>query len=259
MELDAFFVRDGDAFVATELVRGPWDERFAHGGPPAGLMGRAAEEEAAKHGMAHVARVTVDLLRPVPIAPLVVRTSVVRAGRSALVLSITLASEAQELARASALCMRPAPIEVRSNASARPLPPFDAAPPYELPFFRSRPGYHRAMELRIVEGTFGEGATVGWFTMRVPLVRGEAPSGLVRALVAADSGNGISPVLDWRTHTFVNPDLSVMLHRAPKGEWIGMDASTTVEPSGVGQAHSRLYDADGPIGHAVQNLILTKR
>jgi hypothetical protein len=259
MDTDAFFVRDGEVFVATEMVRGPWDDRFAHGGPPSALIARAAELEGAERGTPHVARLTVDLLRPVPIAPLHVRSSVVRAGRTALVLSLSLGTGEQELARASALCLRTAPIDVVPNASARPIPTADSAPPFELPFFRPHPGYHRAMDLRIAEGTFGEGPTVGWLRMRIPLVRGEAPSGLVRVLVAADSSNGISPVLDWRTHTFVNPDLSVMLHRAPEGEWIAMDASTTVEANGLGQAHSRLYDARGPIGHAVQSLILAAR
>jgi hypothetical protein len=256
---DAFFVPDGDAFIATELVRGPWDDRFAHGGPPSGLLGRAAEIEGARHGTPHVARLTVDLLRPVPIERLEVRSSIVRAGRAALVLSLSLRTGDRELARASALCLRTASIDVATNASARPIPPPESAAPFSLPYFRPRPGYHRAMDLHIVEGTFGEGPTVGWMRMRVPLVRGETPSGLVRVLVAADSGNGISPVLDWRTHTFVNPDLSVMIHRALDGEWVGMDASTTVEPHGVGMAHSRLYDRMGPIGHAVQHLILAAR
>src|SRR5688572_8742933 len=104
----AFFIPDGEGLIATELVRGPWDDRFAHGGPPSALIGRAAEKLGAEHGTPHVARVTVDLLRPVPIARLEVRSSIVRAGKSALVLSLSLSAGDVELARASALCLRTA-------------------------------------------------------------------------------------------------------------------------------------------------------
>ncbi len=46
----------------------PWDPAFQHGGPVAALMARAVESELG-HGF-HVARLTVDFLRPVPIAAL---------------------------------------------------------------------------------------------------------------------------------------------------------------------------------------------
>lgn len=44
--------------------------------------------------------------------------------------------------------------------------------------------------------------------------------------VAADSGNGISAVLDLSTHVFVSSDLSINLLRRPVGEWICLDART---------------------------------
>src|SRR5690606_18380399 len=86
----AFFTRDGDRFVASELVRGPWDPRFAHGGPPSALLAREAERLGREHGAPHVARLTIDLLRAVPITTLEVRSEVVRAGKSALVVALSL-------------------------------------------------------------------------------------------------------------------------------------------------------------------------
>ncbi|HEY8429133.1 MAG TPA: thioesterase family protein [Sandaracinaceae bacterium] len=255
----AFFTPDGDRFVASELVRGPWDPRFAHGGPPSALLAREAERLGKAHGTPHVARLTVDLLRPVPIAPLEVRSEVVRAGRSALVLALSLRTGDTELLRASALCMRLSELDVPAVGGARAIPPPEAAPPFELPFFPDLDGYHTAMELRIVEGEFGKGPTVGWLRMRVPLVAGEEPSGIVRVLCAADSGNGISPVLDWRKHTFVNPDLTVVLARPHRGEWVGMDASTWIDPRGVGLAQSVLHDGEGAFGHAAQTLLVAPR
>jgi hypothetical protein len=59
--------------------------------------------------------------------------------------------------------------------------------------------------------------------------------------------------------TYINPDLTQTLHRYPRDEWVCLDARTRVEPNGVGMAESRLFDRSGPIGRAVQCLILDER
>jgi hypothetical protein len=95
--------------------------------------------------------------------------------------------------------------------------------------------------------------------MRHPLVPGEEPSPLQRTLIAADVGNGISAVLDWGSHVFVNVDLSVHLERMPRGEWVCVDAVTLPQPHGIGTAESVLSDVDGRIGRAAQTLLLSQR
>jgi acyl-CoA thioesterase superfamily protein len=104
----AFYVADGDRFVSTELTRGPWDPDAQHAGPPAALLGRALErcpsplDEGAEPPPRQVARVTFDILRSVPIAPLTVSAEVVRPGRSVELLAASLADERGEVIRASA-------------------------------------------------------------------------------------------------------------------------------------------------------------
>ena len=88
--------------------------------------------------------------------------------------------------------------------------------------------------------------------MRQPLVAGEEPTPLQRALVAADVGNGVSAVLDCRRYLFINVDLTVHLERMPEGEWVCVDAVTLPQPSGIGTAESVLSDERGRIGRAVQ-------
>jgi hypothetical protein len=95
--------------------------------------------------------------------------------------------------------------------------------------------------------------------MRVPLVDEEEPSPLTRVLVAADSGNGVSSILDWRQHLFINPDLTVHLHRYPAGEWVCLDARTWIDPDGIGLAETALYDRTGAIGRAAQSLFVAPR
>jgi hypothetical protein len=82
-ESDAFFLPHGnDPFVATEHGRGPWSPDHQHAGPPSALLARAIER-AAGDGPAFITRLTVELLSPVPIGPLEVATSTLRAGRAA--------------------------------------------------------------------------------------------------------------------------------------------------------------------------------
>ncbi|MCO5168269.1 MAG: thioesterase family protein [Planctomycetes bacterium] len=256
---EAFFLPDGDGFVATPLARGPWHPDLLHGGPPAALLGRAVER-APSDVPRQVVRVTVDLLRPVPLGRVEVACSVVRAGRAAQVLEATLSAGGKPCFRATAVRLRIADV---------PLPPRDPpmvelAPPgaclvWEFPFFRTPVGYHTAMDLRLAAGAFGQGDMAAWMRMRQPLVAGEEPSPLQRVLVAADAGSGVGLALDTERYTFVNADLTVHLHRPLEGEWVGVDARTVPWSSGVGLTESALHDRRGPVGRALQSLVIEAR
>ena len=104
------------------------------------------------------------------------------------------------------------------------------------------------------------GPAVDWIRLKQPLVEGEATSPLCRVLVAADFSNGLGAVVSRRDgFSFVNPDLTIYLHREPVGEWICLEARSQVSPLGVGLAESVLWDREGPIGRAVQALLIEKR
>lgn len=95
--------------------------------------------------------------------------------------------------------------------------------------------------------------------MRVALVQGEEVAPLSRVFALADSGNGISATVDFSKWVFINPDLTVYLHRMPVGEWVCLDAATTIEPTGIGLATSTLSDATGVIGRGLQSLFVGPR
>lgn len=121
-------------------------------------------------------------------------------------------------------------------------------------------GYHTAMESRFTEGAFMEsGPGTCWMRMRVPLIAGEDTVPLDRVLIAADSGNGISSVMDFERFVFVNGDLTVHLHRHPVAEWVCVEARTSVDGAGIGLADSRLHDEKGPIGRGAQSLFVAAR
>ncbi len=157
----------------------------------------------------------------------------------------------------------------RLRREAMELPAPDAAPPPPPPEagnprvqFSGMPdvGWHRATDIRFLEGAFDRpGPAIAWFRMRGELVQGEAPTPLDNLFCAADAGNGISGVLDFRLHGFVNTDLTVHLHRAPAGAWTRLDAVTSLSSDGVGLAESALHDEHGPLGRALQTLLVTER
>jgi hypothetical protein len=259
---EAFFFPDGDRFMATESTRGPWSPDAQHAGPPAALLGRAIERFGGLDGV-QVARVTYEILRPVPIAELALTTTLLRGGRSVEFVGASLAAGGIEVMRATGVRIRTSevPPEALAQPSADATPP---GPEHGEPsrFFSTGDdiGYHTAMEWRFIDGAFLErGPATVWMRMRQPLLPDEEPSPLQRVLIAADSGNGVSAALDWRSWLFPNPDLTVYLHRPPEGEWVCLQARTTIEPTGLGLAESRIYDRAGPVGRGLQSLFVARR
>jgi hypothetical protein len=259
--VDAFFEPAGpDRFVATELTRGPWDAGAQHAGPPAALLGRALERCNARPE-SQLARVTVEILRPVPIGQLEVSAEVVRPGRSVELLTAELRAGGAAVMRATGWRIRTEDIGIEVGTDVPPPPSPDTA--QEAPAFpwTSEVGYHTAMEWRFVHGGFLDqhGPATVWMRTRVPLVAGEEISPVCRVLVAADSGNGVSAAVPIDRYVFINTDLTVHLHRPPAGEWVCLDAVTTIQRFGIGMAESRLFDEHGVLGRSLQSLFVTRR
>jgi hypothetical protein len=260
---EAVFEAHGDGrFVATELARGPWDAGAQHGGAPAALLMREFERVGAESGL-QIARVTYELLRPVPLGELAVEAEVSRPGRRVRLLEgVIRSADGTEVVRARALQVRQAD---GSAGDPDPPPPGPErgsehtsggegfSPPYS-PMFTPD-----AIEIRFVSGVFGHGPATAWFRMRVPLVAGDEPSPLQRLAAAGDFGNGISAALDWSRYVFINPDLTLYIDRPPEGAWICLDARTIIPPGGVGIAESVLYDQRGRVGRAIQALLVAPR
>lgn len=259
---DALFRPDGERWIPDEVTRGPWAPTAMHGGPVAALLAHVAERVESP-GPMHPARLTVELFRVVPLSPLVARARVVRPGRKVQWVEAALHAADVEVARATLLRIRaaeiPWPGRVAGGDVARSFPGPDDAAAARAPWTEKYPpAYHsHATEHRVVRGAWGAlGPTTDWIRLRVPVVAGTTPSALERVAAAADFGNGISSALPYESHRFINPDLTVTLHRLPATEWVGLDAATFPERHGVGVAESVLWDERGRIGHAAQTLVL---
>jgi Thioesterase-like superfamily len=255
---ESVFEPAGDGrYVATEAALGPWSDQALHGGPPTMLMAREIERLPAEHEM-FVTRLTVELLRPVGRVPLTVTCKLVRPGRKVQLVESSLWNGEQEVARATALRIRRATVEVPSGADPPPRPEPESLAVWSGGWRRG-PAYHvLAVEIRGPEpGDAGPGWA--WFRLKLPLLPGEEPSGLLRVCAAADFPNGISYVVDPRKISFVNPDLTVSVHRHPTDEWVLVDARTWLEPNGVGFAEGALHDRRGRIGRSLQSLLVEER
>jgi hypothetical protein len=248
---------------ASELTRGPWDPRHQHAGPPIAMVCRAIEAAASQQGLTHIGRLTANLLRPLPIAELEIEVTTDYSGRNAAHYSARLLGGGKELARFTALAQRENELALPDALDGHPLPLAPKSPaesaPQRMPFDGRHIGYADLVENRVASGTFFRSRCAAWFRLQRPLVEGEDPSGYQRVAVAADSGNGISAVLDLERHVFVNADLTINLLRRPLGEWICVDARTLLAPNGCGLAESQLFDEAGLIGRATQSLAVRAR
>jgi Thioesterase-like superfamily len=255
---DAVFHRDGNRFVPTELARGPWDPNAQHGGPCAALLAQLIEQHEIGPP-AHVARMTVELLRPVPMQAIELRARTLRPGKKVQLVEASVLAGETEVVRATALRIRLADVAFADAPDDRLIP----GPSTKLrERFENVGGvnFGFAMDMSVARGEIGvPGPAAVWFRLGVPVVAGEEPTPLMRVAAAADFGNGISGAATWDQHLFINPDLTIYLHRLPAGDWVGLDARTWPTHEGVGVADAALYDEGGRIGRSVQALLLDRR
>jgi hypothetical protein len=257
--MTAIYRVDGNSVVTSPDAAGPWDRRMQHGSAPASLVTWAAERIATPVPM-NIARVTIDLMRPVPVAPLTIDTKVLREGRKIQLCEVKLLAEGVQVVGATVL-------KIKQQAQALPddvkeLPVTLPSPEDSLveDGHVSASPFVRMVSMRAARGRFGQaGAGAIWFRVDHPLIEGEAISQAMRAMVAADFSNGTASTLDFRAWTYINADLTVNFARQPVGEWILLDGESWIGPDGVGLAMSRLADRQGYFGRAVQSLVIEKR
>jgi len=257
--MDAIFRVDGANVLTSPNAAGPWDPNMQHGSPPAALVTWAAEALPTPVPM-RIVRVTVDLMRPVPVAPLTIETEILREGRKIQLCAVRLRANGVIVVAASVLKIKvqanELPPEADIDQVALPGPEQSREEPAD---FSSSP-FVTGMSLRAAKGRFGvPGPGAIWYRVDRPIVEGFAVSQAMRAMAAADFCNGTSAVLDFQQWTFLNADLTVNFAREPVGDWILLDAESWIGADGAGLAMARLADRSGYFGRAVQSLVIERR
>lgn len=257
--MEGIFRVDGERVTVSPHAAGPWDPTMQHGSAPASLVVWAAEAIPTAVPM-RIARVSVDLMRPVPLEPLTIESEILREGRKIQLCAVRLRAGRVLVVAATVLKVRlkreTLPGGISGARVELPSPEESDEDPAQF----SNSPFVMGMHLRAARGKFGvPGPGAIWYRVVRPLVEGEKVSQAVRAVVAADFCNGTSAALDFRHWIFLNADLTVSMAREPIGEWILLDAESWIGPDGAGLAMARLADRSGYFGRAVQSLVIEKR
>ncbi|MBO0825326.1 MAG: thioesterase family protein [Actinobacteria bacterium] len=255
----SFFEQLGPGrYRGTEATAGPWSPDAQHGGPPSALAARELELHEPDEN-ARFARVTVDILSPVPVGVLTARTQTLRPGKRVALLETVLSAGGRDVlvARGWRIATSSVAPVVVKNSPAPQVPANGHTPRFPGGHLG---GYIAEVDWRLVSGSFEQpGPCKMWARPRLPLLPGELMSPLCRTLLVADSGSGVSMAVDPTKYTFLNVDLTVVLHRDPVGEFVLLDAETTMGGTGSGLAETQLSDSSGVFGSALQTLLIAPR
>lgn len=258
---------EGDTVTPSAHAAGPWREDAQHGGAPAALMAALAEDAMADvEGEWQLRRLSLELPRPVPMAPLRIERAV-DGGRSVQRVRIRLLDASGRAAAEALVLMQragdPAVLPAFGALDAAPDVPGPEACSERVRFggMPDRPAFHATgMEIRLAAGADREpGPATAWFRPFMPLIAGRPDSATVRVCASADFGNGLSWETPFDRFVFANSDLTVVFHRAPVGEWTGSAARTRIEPGGFGLSRATLFDREGVVGYGFQNLLVFAR
>ncbi len=262
----AIFNRNGDFFVPTEYAGGPWTSELQHGSPPAALLCYEVEKYRDSANM-HLARLTIDLFRAIPMKPLKLRSQVLREGKRIKVIEAFLSDEnGVDVGRALGLFFAKTELEAVPERFTNP--PLNIPFPGEFepkPFIKQRDnqvisGLNGIIDIqRVDEGRMGSGSGICWTRLPIDVISGVETTPNLRAAIASDYGNGIGQVHIDRYTGFINADINLYLHREPAGEWICVKAKGIAEETGIGMVESTLFDLHGAFGKVMQTTMVNQR
>lgn len=206
-----------------------------------------------------LARITVELMRPIPTSGFRVQVEVRRPGRTVVASEAEIFDDDRVYARAFGLHLRTLDGLECTTAEVES-PVFEDSVPGPFPISETRhglPAFPGSIEVRYdPSGSQGTGGPTTVWMKTVPLLADEEPSGFQRLCPLADSGNGISYNDYLDKVLFLNPDLTIAVHRQPEGEWLCSRVISHWQSDGIGMSDAELHDRQGPVGRAVQTLLL---
>jgi hypothetical protein len=254
MQSDPFFTADGDGFTPTPACRGPWNPRSLHGRVVIALLGHEIER---RHGTPEFlpARLTVDLYRLPGFAPVTVQTRVVREAGRIQVIDAEFFSDGVSHARATCQLLRRTENpegRVWSPPEWEVPHPETLAPPPDRPLG----GMWEMRRLSGAMGTLGQKRT--WMKEVRPLVEGQELTPFVRAASSADFASPFANSGD-KGLGYINTDATLYLHRAPVGEWIGLEVVNHRATDGIAIGECFLYDTSGAIGSSTVCALAQRR
>jgi hypothetical protein len=254
----SYFERAGAGrFRATAATGGAWAVDEQHIAPMTGLVVHAVEEFAAARGADGmvVARVSMDILGVLKLEEFEIRVEPVRPGRTIELLEAVVIARGRPAVRARVWRLAQLDTAEVAGGQGPALPAPESVPAWAMS--DAWPGeFISTLDVRPV-GETAPGRTTAWISTRLDLLAGERVSELASFLALVDTANGIAVRESPKAWLFPNLDLTVHLHRQPRGRWVGLDTTVIFGARGHGLTSTTLHDLDGPVGRAEQ--ILTVR
>ncbi len=240
--MQASFTPDGDRLMPSLLAASPWSDEMVNGHHIGGLVAWGVQRDAPDPDL-QLSRLTVDMVRAVPMRPLRVQTRPGREGRRLRVLDVSVLDGDVEVIRGSALLLR---------RSEHPDEEPWAPEPWNVPApeqIEGSSGGKMSWEIRrIPGGEDGRGRV--WMRETSEFVAGQPLTPMLRAALMADFTNPLANSGPAGL-AFINADVTMYLARDPRGEWIGMESAGHLGADGVAFGTTWMYDQDGRIGHCV--------
>ena len=255
-----FFRRGGAQILPLPAAAGPWMPNALSGSAVGPLFASLLEDVTPPQPM-RVTRLSIEFLRPVPLAPLDYDVRIVREGRKQQILQLTLLASGKPVAQATALRLRCLPAREVANVETGDGQPFE--PPAGTAFapgIRADNGMLQWLESRVQSATnAGAPLSDGWFRFLGRIFDDRPLTPLTRAALFADFGNGFAPIFDARQYSYLNADLTLHLARLPVGEWLRLQAQTVDGTGGLAMTVVTMSDAQGTVGWSHQSLLIEPR
>ncbi|GAB3189238.1 thioesterase family protein [Nesterenkonia suensis] len=256
-EGDFFYESLGEGrYRSTIHSQGAWNPHEQHMAPATGLLTHVLERFQPREDL-RLARLSLDIHGIIHAGEVEVTTRMIRPGRTIELVEAEMTAQGR-----TAVVARGWRLQTSDTTAVVATEDAPIVGPDELAVWDGQQlwpgGYISSLEIRVGE-EHRPGRGVTWLRNPYEMVSGVEASSLVRLLGMVDTANGVAPRVppgpdSWM---FPNVDLQIHLHRAPVGEWLGLQTSQTFGADGVGLTSSVLHDLQGPFGRAEQ--ILTVR
>jgi hypothetical protein len=257
---DGFFRADGDALIPAAFATSPWGQ-VLHGRLIGGLTARAVEQARAGDPDMFCSRLTIDMFRSAPLAPVRATARSIRSGRRIAVLEVTVENDDGPVGQGKAVLLRRSE---QPEGAFRPTPGWDVPAPPELgPPLAGAAGARWTAPWE--SWRIGPAAQTGaawsegmWIREVHPLISGEPLTPLVRVAMAADLASPVANASD-RGLAFINADYTIYLGRDPVGEYVGIQPYGHVSERGVAVGQCVLHDLQGPAGFIATTAVANAR
>lgn len=259
---EILYQREGNLFIPQQAAGSPWHPGLLHGGSVSGLLGFVVQEWVDTLPEFFVNRLTIDLLRPVPSAPLKVETGLLRDGKRLKILVLEIMAGETLVCRAQALAQQLKQVELPDYAPRPASPPTGPeglpdttvqekieAKGLDLPT-----GLHSHVKLREVTPWHERGSSTSWVRVPVQVVESDPLTPFTRVALMSDFGNGAGQLNLGNNVGSINADITLGLFRYPQSDWICFESEAQMQPTGLGVVRTNLYDTEGAVGFVLQTV-----